>query len=399
MRKGSHLQSFSLGALAAILMIGAMACSSSETPPPTAGAQSGGVAAQGQSTTSQQGPNADGKAAWKVEWEKTLVAARQEGKVVLSGPPGESWRRVLMTFEQDFPEIVVEYTGANSRDFWPRMFRERELGQYLWDLRVGGPDPQVYEARDNGMLDPVRPLLLLPEVTEDNRWFGGFNSLFVDKEQKYIAGFLAYSSALVFVNREIISETEFRSDKDLIDPRWRGKIVLQDPRGGAGLGSMTVLLAVHGEQFVRDLLSNQDVAVTGDNRQQAEWVIRGRYPIGIGVLPDQLMYLRQSGLEFNVQRLQEGSAGLSVGFGGIQLMNRAPHSNAAKVYINWLLSQKAQKSVAQALRLNSRRLDVPTGNPETVIDPDRLEDFVPHQYEHFLQLRRRSVELTSKFLN
>ncbi len=304
-----------------------------------------------------------------------------------------------MTFEQDFPEIAVEYTGANSRDFWPRMFRERELGQYLWDLRVGGPDPQVYEARDNGMLDPVRPLLLLPEVTEDNSWFGGFNSLFVDKEQKYIAGFLAYSSALVFVNREIIPETEFRSDKDLIDPRWRGKIVLQDPRGGAGLGSMTVLLAVHGEQFVRDLLSNQDVAVTGDNRQQAEWVIRGRYPIGIGVLPDQLMYLRQSGLEFNVQRLQEGSAGLSVGFGGIQLMNRAPHSNAAKVYINWLLSQKAQKSVTEALRLNSRRLDVPTGNPETVIDPDRLEDFVPHQYEHFLQLRQRSVELASKFLN
>ena len=304
----------------------------------------------------------------------------------------------MLTFGQDFPEIQVEYTGANSRDFWPRVFRERELGQYLWDLRVGGPDPQVYEARDQGVLDPVRPLLLLPEVTAENKWLGGFQGLFVDKDQKYIAGFLAYASAPVFVNRDIVPESKFRFDKDLIDPQWKGKIVLQDPRGGAGLGSMTVLLAVHGEQFVKEFLSKQDVVVTSDIRQQAEWVIRGRYPIGIGVLPDQLLYLKERGLKFNVQRLREGSAGLSVGFGGIQLMNRTPHPNAAKVYINWLLSQKGQSNVAQTLRMNSRRLDVQTSDPEARIDPGHMENYIPHQYENFLPLRQQSVDLAVKFL-
>ncbi len=373
-QKGSHFQPFSPGALAVVLMLGAMACSSSEDLRPTAGAPPGTAAPEAQSTAPQQGPNAIGTAAWEVEWEQTVAAARQEGKLVLTGPPGEVWRRALMTFEEDFPQIQVEYTGANSRDFWPRLFRERELGQYLWDLRVGGPDPQVYEARDKGMLDPVRPLLLLPEVAQENKWFGGFNGLFVDKEQNYIAGFLAYASAPIFVNRDIVPETKLRSDQDLLDAQWKGKIVLQDPRGGAGLGSMTVLLAVHGEQFLEDLLSKQDVVVTSNIRQQAEWVIRGRYPIGIGVLPDQLLYLKQQGLKFNVQRLREGSAGLSVGFGGIQLLNRSPHPNAAKVYINWLLSQKAQENLAQTLRLNSRRLDVEARNPEVMLDPDHIEN-------------------------
>lgn len=401
-QKGSHLQTFSPGALAVILMLAAMACSSSENLRPTAGAQPGTSATQAQSTASRQEPSAGGKAAgaddWEDEWEQTVAAARQEGKLVLTGPPGEVWRRALMTFEEDFPQIQVEYTGANSRDFWPRVFRERELGQYLWDLRVGGPDPHVYEARDEGILDPVRPLLLLPEVAEENKWSGGFNGLFVDKEHNYIAGFLAYASAPVFVNRDVVPETEFRSDQDLLDPQWKGKIVLQDPRGGAGLGSMTVLLAVYGEQFVEDLLSKQDVVVTSDGRQQAEWVIRGRYPIGIGVLPDQLLYLKQQGLAFNVQRLREGSAGLSVGFGGIQLLNRSPHPNAAKVYINWLLSQKAQENLAQTLGLNSRRLDVEARNPEVMLDPDRIENYVPHQYENFLPLRRRTAELAAQFL-
>lgn len=332
------------------------------------------------------------------EWGKAVAAAKREGKLVLSGPPGESWRKSLMTFEQDFPDVRVEYTGINSRDFWPRLFRERELGQYVWDLRVGGPDPQVFEARDKGVLDPVRPVLLLPEVTDENKWFGGFGGLFVDKEQKYIAGFLAYASSLVYVNRDVVSEAEFRSDADLTDPRWKGKIVLQDPRGGAGLGSVTVLLAVYGEPFVRDLLSKQDVVVTSDNRQQAEWIVRGRYPVGIGVLPDQLLDLRGQGLKFNVRRLQNGAAGLSVGFGGIQLINRTPHPEAAKVFINWLLTQKVQNHLTSVLRTNSRRLDVPPGDPESVLDPNRIQEYVPHQYETFLPVRQRSAELAAKLL-
>ena len=338
------------------------------------------------------------KAGWELEWEETVAAAKREAKVVISGPTRELWRKVLVTFEQDFPEIKVEYTGANSRDFWPRVFRERELAQYLWDLRVGGPDPQVYAAKDKGVLDPVHSLLLLPEVVDESKWFGGLDGVFFDKEKKYVLGFVNYVSFMAHVNRDIIPETELKSVKDLIDPRWKGKIVIQDPRGGAGLNALEVLLKLYGEDFVKDLLTKQSLVVAGDLRQQAEWVIRGRYPIAIGLVPDAFLVFQEQGLRLNIKPIKDSGRAISTGTGGIQLLSRAPHPNAAKVYINWLLTKKVQTRLSAATRQNSRRLDVPPAYPEVVPDPERLDKYIPSQVEELLPIRRRAQQLTIELL-
>jgi iron(III) transport system substrate-binding protein len=331
-------------------------------------------------------------------WDQTVAAAKREGKLALSGPPGSVWRDVLLTFEQDYPEIQVEYTGVNSRDFWPRVLQERQAGHYLWDLRVGGPDPQVYQARDEGVLDPIRPLLLLPEVTDDGKWLGGLDGLFADNTREYLPGFLAYTRTSILVNRDLVPEAELSTQRQLLDPRFKGKIVLQDPRGGAGLGVLTVLLAGHGEEYVRDLLSRQDVVVTGDNRQQAEWVVRGRYPIGVGMGTDQLIYFEQQGMKFNVRAIEEGPKGLNIGFGGLQLLNRAPHPHAATVFINWLLTARVQERLAKALETNSRRLDVPPAVPAELPDPQRMADYIPHQAEALLPVRLRAQQLAQELL-
>ena len=128
---------------------------------------------------------------------------------------------------------------------------------------------------------------------------------------------------MAWVNRALISEAELSSDAQLHDLRWRGKIAITDPNGGAGLGTLTTLYVAFGEDYVRDLLSQQDLVVTGDNRQLAEWVIRGRYPIGIGIANEDLVAFERQGLSFNVKGLQPARK-LSLGFGGIQLMNRRP---------------------------------------------------------------------------
>jgi iron(III) transport system substrate-binding protein len=303
-----------------------------------------------------------------------------------------------MSFEQDFPDIKVEYIGANSRDFWPRIFRERELGQYLWDLRVGGPDPQVYEAKDKGVLDPVRPVLRLPEVTDDSRWYGGLDGLFFDRQEKYVAGFVNFVSFLAYVNRDVIPETELQSVKDLTNPRWKGKIVIQDPRGGAGLNSLEVLLKIQGEQIVKDLLSKQDLVVTNDLRQQAEWVIRGRYPIAIGLVPDAFLVFQEQGLSLNIRPIPDSGNALSTGTGGIQLLNRAAHPNAAAVYINWLLTKDVQARLSAATKQNSRRLDVPPADPSAVPDPKRRAELIPTQLEELLPYRLRAQQLAQALL-
>ena len=358
------------------------ACSSTNQPNPTASIPTGGMEAD-----------------VRFKWEKAVAEAKREGRVVISGPTREVWRTVLTSFEQEFPGIKVEYTGVNSRDFWPRVFRERELGQYLWDLRIGGPEPQVYEAKNRGVLDPVRPLLLLPEVADEKIWFGGTEKMFFDRDKKYVLGFVNYITFVAYVNRDVIPETELRSVKDLTQPRWKGKMVIQDPRGGAGLTAMGSLLEIYGEEGLKDFLKNQTLVQANDQRQQAEWLIRGRYPIAIGITPDAFLVFQDQGLKLNIQPIEDSGIAISTGTGGIQLFNRAANPNAAQVFINWLLTKEVQTRLSAVTRQNSRRLDVPIAHPETAPDPSRIASYTISQAEEILPLRQRALEVTSEFLH
>jgi ABC-type Fe3+ transport system substrate-binding protein len=334
----------------------------------------------------------------QAEWDKTVAAARAEGRLVISAPANSIWREQLTGFQKSYPEVQVEYTGADSRDFWPRIIQERQGGQYLWDVRIGGPDPQVYSMRDEGVLRPARPLLVLPEVLDDSKWVGGFSAIFADKQKEYLPGFLMNASSPVFVNRDVIPEPDIRTERDLLDPRWRGRIVIQDPRGGAGLGFLATFLHVHGEQFVRDLLS-QDLVVTGDNRQLTEWIVRGRYPIVIGLRSYDLVVFQREGLGRNVHPLKEVEASpVSIGSGSIQLLDRPPHPNATAVFSNWLLTQSVQHALTQAVEQNSRRTDVPAALPEEVPDPSRPDKYVPHQMEELLPVRQQAQRLAGEYL-
>ena len=329
-----------------------------------------------------------------------VAAAKKEGKLVLSAPPSAVWRTALTSFEKDYPDIKIEYTGTTSRDFWPRVTQEQKTGQYLWDLRVGGPDPSVFAARDQGVLAPIKPLLAIPEATDESQWTGAAQGLlWADKGKEYLRNFLAYGSSQIMVNRELAPSDAFNSGKQLIDPKWKGKIVLQDPRGGSGLGAATTIMVAYGEDFLRTLLANQALAVTADNRQEAEWLVRGNDVIGIGNVSDEIASFAKQGLKANVVSIDDAPPSLSIGFGSTQLLKNAPHPNATKVFVNWLMTKKAQSAIVKAVpAVNSLRLDVPPGAPQGVIDPKKLDQYIPHQFERLLPQRQKAAEISKQLL-
>jgi hypothetical protein len=123
------------------------------------------------------------RADWKADWDKTVAAAKQEGQLVLSVPSGSVWAAELQRFEAAYPGIKLKMTAFSGRDFWPRFTKEREVGQYLWDLRVGGTDHFAYKLKSSGQFEPIRDLLVLPEVVDANNWYGGIDGLFLDNEK------------------------------------------------------------------------------------------------------------------------------------------------------------------------------------------------------------------------
>jgi ABC-type Fe3+ transport system substrate-binding protein len=160
-----------------------------------------------------------------------------------------------------------------------------------------------------------------------------------------------------------------------------------------------MLYVFRGEDYVRELLTKQDVTVTGDNRQLVDWVVRGRYPIGVGLTGDVLRQFQAEGLGGNVRTLDEGPKALSPGFGGIQLLNRPPDPNAAKLFVNWLLSREAQTRISETVGVNSRRVDVPVADPTSAPDPARLHEYVRHQDEDLLPQRERTQELALELVH
>jgi iron(III) transport system substrate-binding protein len=353
----------------------------------------GGCAPATRPTVPPSAPIADGPPGWA----ETVAAARQEGQLTLSGPPGPLWREALIAFEREYPGISVQYTGRSGHDFWPRLYQERAAGQYVWDVRVGGPGPQVFQARDAGLLNSVRPLLVLPEVADAALWAGGFDGLYADKEKEYVPAFVARAEAVAYVNRALVPEADLAWDSQLRDPRWRGKIAVAALDHGSGLDALTTLLVAFGEDYLRDLLTEQHPVVAGDSRQLAEWVIRGRYPIGIGIASEDLRAFERQGLAFDVQGVPPARQ-LVLGHGAIQLLSRAPHPNAAKLFVNWLLTRATQGRLAATLGLNSRRLDVPPGAPDQTVAPSRLGEYVPQAYESLLGQRERAWQLGERLL-
>jgi iron(III) transport system substrate-binding protein len=335
---------------------------------------------------------------WKTKWEKILADAKKEGKVVVAGPPGTAYRDVMRGFEKKYPEIVLEFQSFTPANFTARFSNERQAGQYLWDIYVTGPTAFDISAKKAGDLDPIRPLFILPEVLDEKAWFGGFDKAFLDSEKKYIFAFQAQITPQVLINREFVSEKDLNSIKGLLDPKWKGKIAINDPRvDGAGNGRVALWTGQLGEEFVRSLLK-QDVGLSRDDRQLADWLARGKYPIAVGVNETDIAELQKLGVGSKVEPLGDKlpeAWRLSTGWGAARLVNKAPHIYAATVYVNWLLSKEGQTAWASTVSRPSRRIDVPR---VAGMSPEAGIDYFDIDREERVPLRDKAQEISKSVL-
>lgn len=308
---------------------------------------------------------------WQAQWDRTVAAAKQEKALVLHGPNVAILREALMEFQKAYPDIRIEFFATPINEFTSKITAERGAGQFLYDTVVTGTSVQRF-LKPGQVLDPIRPTLLLPEILDDSKWNGGFDAGWSDSQQNYVYIFQGSVGNPCWVNRDNAPESELASYQQLLDPKWKGKVVWQDPRAaGAGSGNATHLMVTLGEDYIRKLFA-QDVVLTSDGRQQMEWLVRGQYPIACGISTGVLVEFQGQGLAKNVKALAPNSsegARLSTGFGALHLVNRPPHPNAAKVFANWLLSRAGQTAWAKVGKEASRRLDVTDNPPERTPDP------------------------------
>jgi ABC-type Fe3+ transport system substrate-binding protein len=299
-----------------------------------------------------------GSATWESDWHKTVQAGKKEGRVIALLLLGQVFRDALTHFERAYPEIKLEATGARGRDVTPRIRAEREAGQYQWDVYLNASETGDLIFKPAGYLAPLRPALVLPEVLTEDKWLGGFEDGWIDVEARYLYGYLGDVSSLVHVNRNVIPEGQPKSVEELVNPRWKGKVMIDDPRrAGPGSADLAHFLMVLGEGWLRKFLAN-DLVIIDNPRQLADFLYRGRYPIAVSLRTEMYRDFKRQGLT-EVKPLdsdEEASTRLSMSR-VVGLFDRAPHPNAAKILVNWVLTREAQQHFVDATAVNSRRLD------------------------------------------
>ena len=345
----------------------------------------GGTAAP----TSNTAAKASGAPAASGSWDAIVAAAKKEGTVTIYAQPGTTYRQVIVTdFEKAYPDIKVDATFALPAERTSKVTLERQAGQYLVDLEVGGTTDAVTTMKPAGMLAPLQPELALPEVLDQNAWFQ-HKLWWADSAEPYTTlMFVGSVQGVMFVNTKMVDASALKSYADLLDPKWKGKIASTDVRNtgtGAAAARFVYQQKDLGPAWFKKLFSTQDVTLSNDQSQLTNWVAQGTYPIGLFLSPSEVENAAKQGLPVKMVPTDQFKEGASIGpaNGALIMMDRAPHPNAAKVYIHWMLSKEGQMAWQREIGDNSLRTDIPKDSVDPALVPKDGVSYVNSGSEQF----------------
>ncbi len=306
---------------------------------------------------------------WEKELERTIAAGKKESKLVYhAGSASESY---FLEFQKRYPEIkVIRMLTRGGSAAAQRLMAERRAGLYAADILILGSTSGSRLA-NAGVLDPIEPILILPEILDRSKWWKGKHH-YVGKKSGYVFVFAAIPRPFIGYNTKLVEPASVRSYWDFLNPKWKGKMVALDPAAGARGGAGVPLRFVYhnpelGPTFFRRILSETDLTYSGDGRQITDWLGVGKFAIALFVTPRRTGFTKAKaqGLPVDWFQPRHFKEGIPFAGGGnnVALVNKAPHPNAARLFINWFLSREGQ-SIAQKVGgggegVDSLRIDIP----------------------------------------
>ena len=278
-----------------------------------------------------------------------LPACRHDGRtpLVLYSPHGRDLLGLAeKEFERAHPEVDVRWLDMGSQEVYDRLRSEKANPQA--DVWYGGPDTIFSRGASEGLLAPYRPAwadVVVPASRHaDDLYFG-----------------LYRTPAIPVYNSKLIAATDApREWDDLLDPKWKGKILIRDPLAS---GTMRAVWGYILSKSVRETgspaagfawLARLD-AQTRDYVFNPillyEKIVRGEGLITIWDLPDTLLE-RQRGSPLQYVFPKSGTPVIDDAVG---LVAGCRHPTLAKQFIDFLGEKEMQRLAAEkTFRLPAR---------------------------------------------
>src|SRR5215475_5610079 len=155
---------------------------------------------------------------WKVDWDKTVEAAKKEGQLTIYGSP--DFELLYGEFHNKYPEIKISGVFNRGADAAKRLMAERRADKFLADIYLNGLTTGYNVFYKAKALDPILPLLVLPEVNDLSKWWQKKHH-YVDPEDKYLLNFNGGTRIVVAYNTKLVDPKEINSYWDLLQPKWK----------------------------------------------------------------------------------------------------------------------------------------------------------------------------------
>ena len=331
---------------------------------------------------------APSKPAWQTQWEDIQAAAKREGRLVMVSSGSPVGRDALVKAMKGYG-ISAEISLGQVNDFLPKMKAERLAGMHLWDVHVGGYNPILTTAKPQGIVDyPLDPQFVLPEMTDpqviQKTWYQG-KFPWVDKDHSvYILGLQPRPPMVI--NTNLVKDGDIKSWKNVLDPKWKGKIIMSDPTiPGASQQWVGSVVKMMGEDFIKQLVATEPT-LTRDLRQQLDWVAQGKMAIGLAPDGDTVTEYIRLGAPMKVVTPTEGGY-MSGAATGVSMISQPAHPAVARFFLNWLATQEGSQVFCESGGYHALRLDV----PPTYLKPTEQRqpgvNYVDASTEEFAQYR------------
>jgi len=294
-------------------------------------------------------------------WDKVIAAAKKEGKLTIYSFTwiGDAGITISGAFKQKYG-ISIEIVTGRGAEFVERLKTEKRIGQRVADLAEGS-SLHVGNMKIEGLLTSVADEL--PSLKEKGVWLVDPTALDRQEKKNLVLRLLAYSP---FINTNLIKSPETpRTWKDLLDPKWKGKMTLTEPNVSAGPYETIVVLMenkIWDEDYIRALYK-QGLRFPASTPDEFTLLARGESSIAIRGTDASASRFVTEGAPIQAIAMKEGEV---VSTGSIGAIAGSPSPNAAKALLNWLYSKEGLTVAGKALGNKMVRNDVPDTRPKGI---------------------------------
>lgn len=258
-----------------------------------------------------------------------------ETQVVVYSPDAPYLKEVFAAFSKRFPTIAVQEVLLTGTQLQTRVDEEFLSGKHSADL-LEVPGDEIWRSYTRSYLSSYLP----PTA-------GGLKSTYqvIGPKNTWVTPYAKLGGILY--NTSLVKKGQApKSYADLLQSRWKGQVVITDPRQIGATSNYLIELTdanlVSGDYIER--FKAQNPVVVPHFPQLSQMVGGGEYPLGLPYDVESVLQDQQKGAPESLVLPPKEGAGIT--HSSLGVLNGAPHPSAARLVEAWMLTPEGQRTLA-----------------------------------------------------